>query len=126
MADYVTYTDEDEAIVRRGIAAIREVLMGTDTGRKRSILFCLDYFMDSYYGEDISEIHDELVELLEEVIVSPNEDTVIADALDLLMSYEWPPFPVLEKNIDAIPPQHKPSVLYLLNCKNQFMRELLP
>ncbi len=98
--------------------------MGTDAGRKRSILFCLDYFMDAYYGEDISEIHDELVELLEEVIVSPNEDTVIEDALDLLMSYEWPPFPVLEKNIDVIAPQHKPSVLYLLNLKDQFMKEI--
>ena len=122
MADYVTYTDEDKAIVRRGISAIREVLMGADAGRKRRIMFCLEYFMDPYYGEDISQIHDELVELLEEVIVSPNEDIVIEDALDLLISYEWPPFPILEKNIDVIPPLHKPSVLYLLNLKDQFMK----
>ena len=96
--------------------------MGADAGRKRCIMFCLEYFMDPYYGEDISQIHDELVELLEEVIVSPNEDIVIEDALDLLISYEWPPFPILEKNIDVIPPLHKPSVLYLLNLKDQFMK----
>ena len=114
---YVTYGNNEKEIVKKGIAAIREVLMGSDSDKKRSLLFALDWFMDPYYGQDIyiSDIRDELVELLQTVIISSNDDEVADDALDLLMSYEWPPFAILEKNMDKISEKLKPDVLYAIN-----------
>ena len=99
----VTYTEDDRAIVRQGIEAINKVLLGNDADRKRSMLFCLDWFMDPYYGQDISDIKEELIELLQQVIVSPeNETDVKEDALGLLMDYEWGPFPILEEHFDEL------------------------
>ena len=100
---FVTYTDKDRDIVRKGICEIAKVLLGDDTQRKLSMLFCLDWFMDPYYQQDISDIHDDLVLLLQTVITEPNEDDVIEDAIELLMSYELPPFPLIEEKRNRIP-----------------------
>ncbi len=89
---YVTYTENDRETVRKGISEITKILLGTDTDRKLSMLLCLDWFMDPYYKQDISDIHDDLVNLLQTVIISTNEDDVIDDAIDLLISYEYPRF----------------------------------
>ena len=114
---YVTYGDNEIETVKKGIEAIREVLMGDDSGKKRSLLFALDWFMDPYYKQDIyiSDIRDELVELLQTVVISSNDDEVSEDAVDLLMSYEWPPFVILEENMDKIPEKLMPDVLYIIN-----------
>lgn len=112
---YITYTENEIETVRKGIAAIQEVLMGDDSGRKRSLLFCLDWFMDPYYGQDISAIHGDLVELLQAVIVLSDDEEVAEDALDLLASYEWPPFEILEKNVDKMSEKLKPYVLSVIN-----------
>jgi hypothetical protein len=114
---YVEYSENDRELVRKGIDGIRKVLLGTDTARKLSILLCLDWFMDPYYGQDISNIHEELVDLLQTVIISPNEYDVIEDAINLLASYEWPPFPIIEKNRNLIPKKFQEEIAYLLNMK---------
>ena len=88
--------------------------MGTNTDRKLSMLLCLDWFMDPYYGQDISTFHDELVDLLQTVIISPNDDDVIEDAIDLLIDYEWPPFPIIEQNKALIPQKFQGDIAYLL------------
>lgn len=111
---FVTYTEDDRAIVRAGIEGVREILMGDDMDRKRSMLFCLDYFMDPYYGQDISAMRDELVEMLQQIIVSKNNDTdVKEDAINLLSSYEWGPFPILDEKFDEIEDGLKPDVNYV-------------
>ena len=112
---HVEYTENDREIVRKGITEIARVLMGTDTERKLSMLLCLDWFMDPYYGQDISTFHDELVDLLQTVIISPNDDNVIEDAISLLMDYEWPPFLIIEQNKDLIPNKFQDDIAYLLN-----------
>lgn len=109
--NYISYDKKDKEIVRKGIFAIQEVLMGTDSDRKRSLLLCLDWFMDPYYGQDISNIHDDLIKLLQMVIISSNEDDVAEDALNLLISYEWSPFEILAKNIEKVSENLKPYVV---------------
>ena len=112
---YVEYTESDREIVRKGITEISKVLMGKDTDRKLSMLLCLDWFMDPYYGQDISAFHDELIDLLQTVITTPNDDNVIEDAIRLLTDYEWPPFPIIEQNRDLIPQKFQDDISYLLN-----------
>ena len=113
---YITYGENEKEIVKKGIVAIQEVLMGVDTDKKRSLLFALDWFMDPYYGQDIyiADIRNDLIDLLQTVIISSNDDEVSEDALDLLSSYESPPFEILEKNIDKVSKQLKPYVLGIL------------
>ena len=65
---YITYTDDEINIVEQGIEEVRKVLMGEECGKKRSLLFCLDWYLDPYYGNKLP-YKDELVELLELVVV---------------------------------------------------------
>ena len=67
---YVSYTDSEIETVKEGISAIKEVLLGNDSEKKQSLLLCLDWYMDPYYGQDISYIEDELIELLQTFIIS--------------------------------------------------------
>lgn len=93
---FTSYGGNEKDVVRRGITAIREVLLGNDNGRKRSLLLALDWFMDPYYRQDISAIRDELKELLQTVAAASDDPDVREDALQLLYDYEAPPFPILE------------------------------
>lgn len=75
--------------------------------------------MDPYFKQDTSAIHDELNELLQIVIISSNDDEVSEDALQLLCDYEWPPFEILEKNIDKVSQRLKSDVLYAVNMDKE-------
>lgn len=75
--------------------------------------------MDPYFKQDTSAIHDELIELLQIVIISSNDDEVSEDALQLLCDYEWPPFEILEKNIDKVSQRLKSDVLYAVNMDKE-------
>lgn len=56
----VTYSGDEKAIVRKGIEAIREVLFGRDNARKLSLLLALDWLMDPYFQQDISDMKEEI------------------------------------------------------------------
>ena len=120
----VSYSKHEKEIVRQGIDAIRSVLFGNDERAKLSLLLCLDWFMDPYYGQDISDIKDELITILQEVIISDDSFSVKEDALNLLTSYEWPPFPILEKSLDTIDEKLLPDVKYAINMDKEISRAL--
>ena len=120
MADNVSYTSYGRAekeLIKSGIAAIREVLTGSDSAKKKSLLLALDWFMDPYYKQDIyiSDFRHDLVELLQTVIISDHDEEVLEDALHLLGDYEWPPFEILEKNMDKVPERLKKYALEIVN-----------
>ena len=119
-SSYVSYSEEERKLVREGgIDAIRQVLTGSDTEKKRSLLLCLDWFMDPYYKQDISSFKAELIRLLETVIVSPNPIEVKDDALQLLSDYCWGPFPTLEQHVDEIEDELKANVEYTINMHRE-------
>lgn len=111
-----SYGKNEIQIIKKGIDAIRDVLMGDNVNEKLSLLLALDWFMDPYYKQDIyiAHIRDDLVELLQTVIISSDEDEVSEDALNLLISYEWPPFRILEENMEKVSKGLKPYVLEAL------------
>lgn len=110
----VTYSGEEREIVELGLVAIQEVLMGTDAEKKCSLLLCLDKYLDPYFNCELSD-KEEVIRLLETVIVSPNELDVVEDALNLLMSYAWGPFEILEKNFDRIPMECQGDAKYVIS-----------
>ncbi|MBR5425943.1 MAG: hypothetical protein IK106_05420, partial [Clostridiales bacterium] len=116
----VSYSEEERKLVREGgIDAIRQVLTGSDTEKKRSLLLCLDWFMDPYYNQDISSFKEELIALLETVIVSPNPIKVKDDALQLLSDYCRGPFPTLEQHVDEIEDELKANAEYTINMHRE-------
>ena len=86
------YTEREVQCLKEGMGAVRSVLSGTDTEAKRRLLFYLDWYMDPYYKQDISDIKKDLKEMLETVAVSSNEEDIIDEALHLLEGYTDPPF----------------------------------
>ncbi|MDE7225179.1 MAG: hypothetical protein K2O34_15540 [Acetatifactor sp.] len=117
----ISYGGNERGIVKEGIVAIQKVLMGDNVDEKRSLLLALDWFMDPYYGQDvhIANIRSDLVKLLQTVVIWSNEEEVAEDALDLLSSYEWPPFEILEKNLDRVSERLKPYVLEVINMDKE-------
>lgn len=113
---YTTYGANEKEVIKRGIDAIKVVLMGDNDEKKKSLLFALDWFMDPYYKQNhyIADFYNELTDLLQIVVVSSSDD-VSEDALDLLCSYAWGPFEILEKEIDKVSEQMKPHVLEVIN-----------
>jgi len=111
---YVSYSNDEKNIVESGIAAIQEVLMGTDDDAKASLLFCLDKYLDPYFGYNLP-YKDEIYDLLETVVVSPNTVDIREDALNLLIGYAGGPFPILEKHFESLPEALKSDALYAIN-----------
>ncbi|MBR4009736.1 MAG: hypothetical protein IKI87_02540 [Clostridiales bacterium] len=119
-SSYVSYSEEERKLVREGgITAIRQVLTGSDTEKKRSLLLCLDWFMDPYYKQDISSFKEELIHLLETVIVSSDPIEVKEDALQFLTDYCWGPFPILEQHFGEIENELKPDAEYSINMHRE-------
>ena len=98
---------------------IRRVLMGYDHDKKRNLLLALDRFLDPYFEEDYSGIYEELMELLQLVVISSHDVDVSVDALQLLCDYGWPPFQILENNLEQIPQQLKPYVQYAIHMNQE-------
>ena len=84
--DYLYGTAEKE-LVQQGIEAIRSVLRGKDSNAKRRLLFYLDQYLDPYYQNDLTELHEPLKGLLQEAMISDNEADVIEEAHHLLEAY---------------------------------------
>lgn len=110
----VTYSKKEKDIVEKGIASIQKVLLGTDDDAKASLLFCLDKYLDPYYGYKLT-YEDEIYDLLETVVVSSNTMDVREDALNLLTSYAGGPFPIIEEHYDNLPEAIKPDAKYAVN-----------
>jgi len=87
--DYLYGTEEKE-LVQQGIEAIRSVLHGKDSNAKRRLLFYLDQYLDPYYQNDLTELHEPLKGLLQEAMISDNEADVIEEVRHLLEVYEEP------------------------------------
>lgn len=50
MTRTVYYEARHKAIVEGGVEGIAAVLRGDDEAEKASLLLCLDYYLDPYYG----------------------------------------------------------------------------
>ena len=111
---HANYTDKHRKIVLSGIEGIAEILTGNDTPEKQRLLFCMDFYLDPYYRVDIPHIND-IILVLQNVIVSENPKSVKEEALHLLSAYCWPPFKILEENLDKIESCLMPDVLYAIN-----------
>ncbi|MBQ5312334.1 MAG: hypothetical protein ILP19_09920 [Oscillospiraceae bacterium] len=80
----VTYTSEEREIAEGGMDGINKVLFGDDKNRIRSLLFCLELYIDPYYGHPLP-YYDELDESLQRLLIQTQDDDIIDDICDLLI-----------------------------------------
>ena len=113
------YGESEFNIIKAGIEAIESVLTGNDIHAKERLLYCLDWYMDPYYKKDISAIQDPLIKLLQRIAVTDENIGIVHEAFHLLEAYTEGPYEILEKNMDSIPEEYKPTALYLINTCNR-------
>lgn len=117
------YGDREFQIVESGIDKIKAVLLGNDTKAKERLLFYLDWYLDPYYKNEISvSDKEEIARVLQRVVIEPNEDDVIEEAIHLLDMYLLGTFEILEDNFSLIPPKFQPDVLRSINEYNDLTK----
>ena len=101
-------------IVESGITALREALFCDDTEFVRQMLFCLDFYLDPYYQNQLA-YEDAVYDLLQELAVTTQSDAVAKDCFDLIGSYGFgAPLPIIEQHFDGLREQLKPDARYVL------------
>jgi hypothetical protein len=108
---FVTYSQNHREIVESGSEAVKKRLTEADYDEKRSLLFCLDRYLDPYYGYNLP-FFDEIILLLQEQLFAEEDEDVIADILQLLTDYSKEQLDYLADHIEELH-QH-----YLANALN--------
>ncbi|WP_052085588.1 hypothetical protein [Clostridium sp. HMP27] len=122
--DFVTYTNKHSCIVKGGIEAINKVLNGTGEAEKRSLLFCLDKYLDPYYGYNLPYF-DDIIMLLQDHLFLTNIKEVKEDILQLLGDYATKSLDYLATRIDELEsePELLEYALYALGntCNHKYI-----
>ena len=82
----VYYEARHKAIAEGGVEGIAAVLRGDDEAEKASLLLCLDYYLDPYYGCTLAH-ESEIFALLQELLLSERSQAIRDDILQLLGDY---------------------------------------
>jgi hypothetical protein len=113
--DFVTYTKDHSSVVKSGVNAISEILNGTDIAEKRSLLFCLDKYLDPYYGYNLPYF-DDIITLLQEQLFLIDIKEVKEDILQLLRDYAKESLDYLAEKLEELDlePELLEDALYAL------------
>ncbi len=109
---YITYSKEQCEIVEQGVESIKEILEKGNTDDKRSLLFCLDKYLDPYYGYKLSYRKDMFL-LLQKQLFTDNHIEVKEDILQLLF-YSDGNLDYLADRVDTVESQLLPYAIETL------------
>lgn len=110
----VRYDASHEQIAEGGIGGIRAVLLGDDLPEIRSLLLCLDGYLDPYYHRTLP-YEREIWEVLQELTLRSRDDAVIDACLQLLGDYTCMPLSILGAGFSRVSEHRKPEVRALLD-----------
>lgn len=80
------YEARHKAIAEGSVEGIATVLRGDDEAEKASLLLCIDYYLDPYYGCTLAH-ESENFALLQELLLSERSRAIRDDILQLLGDY---------------------------------------
>ena len=101
MGETITYDESHKKIIESGINDIRKVLFGDDIYKIRQLLFCLDLYLDPFY-KNVLPYEKEIYNLLQQLVISSQNDEIIDDCLQLIGDYSCYPLTVMEKGFEGI------------------------
>ena len=114
--NFVSYSKKHMDIVNNGIAAIHNFLHEADCIEKRSLLFCLDRFLDPYYGYNLPNFDDIILILERQLFIDENDKDIMEDILQLLTDYAKDKLDYLAKNIENINPAFLADAIYAIGA----------
>ncbi|MEV5026674.1 hypothetical protein [Paenibacillus sp. LPE1-1-1.1] len=109
----ISYTKKHQDIVKKGVDAIGEILKSANVNEKRSILFCLDKYLDPYFGYNLP-FFDEIIVLLEKHLFENHDKEVKEDVLQLLTDYSKDSLDYLAEKIELIEFELLADAIYAL------------
>lgn len=110
---YVTYTKQHEEIVNSGAIAINEFLTNANFIEKRSLLFCLDKYLDPYFGYNLTYF-DEIIIVLEMHLFVDHNREVKEDIFQLITDYSRNSLDYLADNLEQMNIELLPDAIYAL------------
>lgn len=120
---YVTYTQKHRDIVITGVTAINDFLNHKDVSEKRSLLFCLDRYLDPYFAYDLPYF-DDIILLLEKHLFFNHSKEINEDILQLLNDYSKSNLDYLADHIEELVPEFLADALYALS--NTYNKRYVP
>ncbi|MNO47576.1 hypothetical protein D3C76_378920 [compost metagenome] len=112
-ASYISYSQMHSRIVESGSVAIKKYLRESDYGEKRSLLLCLDRYLDPYFGYNLP-FFDEIILLLQEQLFQEQERDIKNDIFQLLTDYSREQLDYLAERIDKVDPYDLTDALYAI------------
>lgn len=97
----VFYEKRHEQLVESGIEKLSMALYNETEEEKASILFCLDKYLDPYFGYNLFYEADIII-LLQCILFEHNSVEIKEDILDLLELYGKQPLNILWENLDKL------------------------
>lgn len=102
---------------------MKNKINGTDIAEKRSLLLCLDKYLDPYYGYNLPYFDDIILLLQQQLFIEKDKD-VKDDILELLTYYSKDSLDYLAENIERIEPELLEDAIYAL--KFTYNKKYLP
>lgn len=112
------YGEKEKAVIDSGFENVKAVLLGDDTDSARRVLFCLDRYLDPYHKSRLP-YEEKLYELLEQIVISSDEDGIVDDCLQLLGDYATIPLTILEENIESVKKNMRSQARYVINMQTE-------
>lgn len=106
----ISYGEKEIRIVKDGIQEIESVLFGSDTSAKERLLFYLDWYLDPYYKNDLSNIIGDISIVLQKLVVESSEYDIVEESIHLLSTHLFGPYKVLEEHMADIPDNIKTDI----------------
>jgi hypothetical protein len=116
----ISYTKKHQDIVKKGVDAIGEILKSANVDEKRSILFCLDKYLDPYFEYNLPYF-DEIIVLLEKHLFENHDKEVKGDILQLLTDYSKDSLDYLAERIELIEFELLADAIYALGSNLKYV-----
>lgn len=97
----VSYDKRHMDLVESGIEPLSYALYNESEEEKASILFCLDRYLDPYFGYNLP-YEPEIIILLQYILFEENSVDIKEDILELLQFYAKQPLDILEQGLDKL------------------------
>lgn len=110
---YITYSKTQNDIVESGIDSIKGVFKENDKHEIRSLLFCLDKYLDPYYRYNLA-YEKEIFDLLQIQLLIQNDEEIVDDIIQLLRDYCNIYLVILSEHIHSIDGVKQQKILELL------------
>ncbi len=100
----IAYGESHMEIVRSGAEAVETFLLNAGNDERLSLLFCLDRYLDPYFGYNLPYA-GEIFEILQREALRERSKEVKEDALQLIGLYAGRRMDTLANRIDEIEPE---------------------